>query len=229
MARTKPYCYDYPHPALAADVVLFTARGGLLEVLLIERGQPPFAGAWALPGGFLNADEDLAQCAARELAEETGLGNLELTQLGAFSNLDRDPRERVVSVAWLGLVPADDLDTLAPVPGDDAAAARWFALADLPALAFDHGAIIDAARARLLESLPATTLVARLLPASFTLRQLRRVYEAVIDAPLHKHDFRDWLDELGLVEPAGAKRERHGRNPAPLYRWRARKPYALPS
>lgn len=228
MSKTKPHCYEYPHPAVTTDVVLFTVRGGVLELLLIERGQPPFTGAWALPGGFLDLTEDLAACAARELAEETGLTGIELTQFGAFGAVDRDPRERVVSVGFLGLLPAETLDTLAPVPGDDAAAACWFSVQELPALAFDHDRIIAAARARLLESLPAATLIARLLPAAFTLRQLRRTYEAVIDSAIKKHDFRDWLDDHKLTEPTGSKRTRRGRNPAPLYRWRPEVPRPLP-
>jgi len=142
-ASAKPYCYQYPHPAVTTDVVLFTLREDCLQLLLIERGNEPFKGHWALPGGFVDIDEDIDACAARELAEETGVDNIYLEQLGTFGKPGRDPRERVISVAYLALAPQA---LLAVQAGDDAAAAAWFPVADLPALAFDHAEIIAVAR-----------------------------------------------------------------------------------
>ena len=141
------YSYDYPHPAVAADVALFREISGVQQVLLIKRGQPPFAGSWVLPGGFVNIDEDLEDAARRELLEETGLRAGDLVQLQTFGRPDRDPRERVITVVFLGMLGAADNGE--PRAGDDAAEARWFDLENLPGLAFDHAEILAVARQRL--------------------------------------------------------------------------------
>lgn len=138
-----PFTYDHPHPAVAADVALFRRRAGRRELLLIRRGQEPFAGRWALPGGFVHIDEDLEPAARRELLEETGLHAAELRQLETFGRPGRDPRERVITVVFIGGA-ADP--TAEPKGGDDAADARWFDLDGLPPLAFDHAEIIARAR-----------------------------------------------------------------------------------
>lgn len=135
------YRYDHPRPALTADCAVL-ADGGR-RILLIRRGREPFAGGWALPGGFVEIDEDLPDAARRELREETGIRVERLAQIGAFGRPDRDPRGRVVSVAFLAAVGAADGSP--PRAADDAAEARWFALDDLPPLAFDHAEIVDAA------------------------------------------------------------------------------------
>lgn len=145
--KHKVFAYDYPRAAVTVDVVLLRARGAEVEVLLIRRGKPPFAGAWALPGGFLEMDEELAAGAARELAEETAVRLRRLYPLGAYGKVGRDPRGRTVSVVFLGCLPARQ-DARA---GDDAADARWFALARPPRLAFDHRVILKDARVRLRE------------------------------------------------------------------------------
>jgi 8-oxo-dGTP diphosphatase len=132
--------YEHPRPALTADVVLIAPDRS--AVLLIRRGNPPFEGRWALPGGFVEMDEDLEPAARRELAEETGLAAGPLVQVGAFGRPGRDPRGRVVSVAFTGAPAAEDA---VPEPASDAAEARWFPLDDLPGLAFDHAEIIAAA------------------------------------------------------------------------------------
>jgi 8-oxo-dGTP diphosphatase len=137
-------CYEHPRPALTADVVLVAARPRP-SVLLIRRGKPPYEGRWALPGGFVGMDEDLEPAARRELAEETGIEAGPLVQVGAFGRPGRDPRGRVVSVAWTG---APAADAAAPAAASDAAEARWFPLDELPELAFDHDEIIAAALER---------------------------------------------------------------------------------
>ncbi|NLN16231.1 MAG: NUDIX hydrolase [Firmicutes bacterium] len=134
---------EYGGISVAVDVVLFR-RGDPPQVLLIQRGRPPFMGRWALPGGFVEVDEDLLAAAERELAEETGLSGVELTQLGAFGAVDRDPRRRVISIAYWGVID-EERDVVA---GDDAARAAWHPLTDLPPLAFDHGEILGLARQR---------------------------------------------------------------------------------
>ena len=139
------YTYDYARPAVSTDVVLFAGSGEALEVLLIRRGNEPFKGRWALPGGFLDERETLEACAHRELAEETGITGVALKQLQAFSNPDRDPRGRVISVAFIGGVG----ERVGAVAGDDAAEARWWPVSHLPPLAFDHGRIVAAALERL--------------------------------------------------------------------------------
>lgn len=141
--HAMPFTYEHPHPAVAADVALFRRRDGNRELLLIRRGHEPFAGRWALPGGFVNIDEDLEPAARRELLEETGLEAGELRQLQTFGRPDRDPRERVITIVFIGY--AADPDAVAR-SGDDAADARWFPPDALPELAFDHAAVIALAR-----------------------------------------------------------------------------------
>lgn len=143
----ETYTYAYPRPMVTVDAVVFREKARHHEVLLILRGQEPFAGHWALPGGFIDMDEDLDAAVARELAEETGLCGLALRQLGAFGEPKRDPRGRTISVVFWGLAPAE----AAPCAGDDAAAVRWFDVTALPPLAFDHDTIIAQALQRLNE------------------------------------------------------------------------------
>lgn len=138
-----PFTYEHPHPAVAADVALFRDTPGGHELLLIRRGKQPHAGRWALPGGFVNIDEDLEPAARRELLEETGLHAGPLRQLQTFGRPGRDPRERVITVVFIGLAADPQAE---PKSGDDAADARWFQLDALPELAFDHAEIIALAR-----------------------------------------------------------------------------------
>lgn len=133
------YVYQYPRPMVTVDAVVFRDAGAGIEVLLICRKNPPFAGKWALPGGFVDMDEDLLDAAARELFEETGLCSVELTQLGAFGRPDRDPRGRSIAVAYVGIV---SVESSAVKAGDDAALAQWFPAQPLENLAFDHAEII---------------------------------------------------------------------------------------
>lgn len=135
--RKMAYTYEYPRPAVTADCIVMT-RDDEPKVLLIERGHEPFKGCWAFPGGFMNMDETTEQCAIRELEEETGLKVNEIKQIGAYSKVDRDPRGRTITVAYLALV-----DKPLPVRGqDDAAKAQWFSIKNLPKLAFDHEKIM---------------------------------------------------------------------------------------
>ena len=137
------YTYQYPRPAITIDIVLFQRVQELYRVLLIKRAQAPFAGKYALPGGFVDLNETLEEAAGRELREETGLEDIRLVQIHTFSDLDRDPRERVISTVYGAVIEVDD--QILPQAGSDAVEAHWFDLSNLPPLAFDHNIIIQAA------------------------------------------------------------------------------------
>ena len=134
------YSYDYPRPAVTADIIIIKRIDDQQFVLLIERKHPPFEGMWALPGGFLEMDETLEEAALRELQEETGIAGIELKQFHTFSKVNRDPRHRTITTVFIGFT---DNETAAPEAGDDAAKAEWFALDKLPPLAFDHGIVME--------------------------------------------------------------------------------------
>lgn len=171
--ENKPYCYRYPHPAVTTDCVIFGFDDTNLKVLLIQRGGDPYKGKWAIPGGFLNPDESADEGALRELKEETGLGTACAEQFHTYSEPDRDPRERVITIAYLALV------RLQEVKGsDDAADARWFSLNEIPQLAFDHGAILRDAVNRLRERIHHHPIGYRPLPEDFTLCELKIISEA---------------------------------------------------
>ena len=209
------YTYEHPHPAVTADVVVFTVEAGRLAVVLIRRAEWPHAGKWALPGGFVGIDESLKRAAWRELREETGLNAAYLEQLGAFGRPDRDPRERVITVVYIALVPADRLDLHA---GSDAKEARLFRVDELPELAFDHAKIIRHAIERVQDRLDTAGVATRLMPESFTLPELQRACEAVAGTRFDKRNFRKKLDALGLVEATGELRQGGSHRPAKLYR-----------
>jgi 8-oxo-dGTP diphosphatase len=192
-----PYTYDYPHPAVTVDCVIFGVdQPTVLQVLLIQRKIPPFAGAWALPGGFVGLDESLDEAARRELAEETGLKDVFLEQLYTFGTVDRDPRERVITVAYYALVNL----TEHPVQADtDASDAGWFPLDRLPPLAFDHELILERAIARLKGKIRYEPIGFELLPRRFTLTELQKLYETILGQPLDKRNFRKKILAMGLL------------------------------
>ncbi|MFC8846672.1 MULTISPECIES: NUDIX domain-containing protein [unclassified Micromonospora] len=215
----------YPAVAVTVDVVALTVRSDALHLLLVRRGAPPFEGHWALPGGFVRPDEDLATGARRELAEETGLGGerlrrVHLEQLGSYGDPDRDPRMRIVSVAYLAFAP----DLPDPAAGSDADDAIWLPVTALSSrqLAFDHTRIIDDGLERARSKLEYTPLATRFLDTEFTITELRAVYETVWGHPLHPGNFhRKVLSVPGLVESTGASTERGGTRGGPrakLYR-----------
>lgn len=191
-----PYTYEYARPALTVDCVVFGLDENDLKVLLIQRDLEPFAGRWALPGGFVQVDETLDNAARRELEEETGVGNLYLEQLYTFGAVDRDPRERVVSVAYYALVNLHDHKVCAAT---DARNALWFSVSDAPALAFDHDEILATALQRLKNKVRYQPVGFELLPEKFTLSQLQHLYETILEKPLDKRNFRKKISSMDLL------------------------------
>lgn len=209
------FTYEYPHPAVTTDIVIFTIRQDELKVLLIKRALPPFQGEWALPGGFVHIDEDLEAGARRELEEETGVRDVYLEQLFTFGKPDRDPRERVITVAYYALIPSDKIELRA---ASDAEGVSWFGLEELPGLAFDHAAILDMAQQRLVAKLDYSTIAFQFMPASFTLAELQQVYELILREPVDKRNFRKKILSLGQIEATGDEKREGPHRPAKLYR-----------
>lgn len=197
---------------VTVDTVVFTFQGSALNVLLVKRRKPPHRGRMALPGGFVGEREPLETAALRELEEETGLHRLAAEQLCSFGDPRRDPRGRIISIAYLALVaPGQPLRA-----GSDASAAAWWQVDKLPRLAFDHAQIITCARERLRNKLEYMTAGFQLLPREFSLPELQRLYENVLGHKLDKRNFRKKMDLLGILRPLNEWR-RTGRKPARLY------------
>jgi 8-oxo-dGTP diphosphatase len=212
------YTYQYPRAALTVDCVVFGLDEGELNVLLVQRGLEPFKGKWALPGGFVRVEETLDEAARRELAEEAGLTNVFLEQLYTFGAVNRDPRERVVSVAYYALVKLAAHETKAAT---DAADARWFPISKVPKLAFDHPSIVATALARLKGKVRYEPIGFELLPPKFTLSQLQHLYEAVLGTELDKRNFRKKVLAFGLLIPLKETQMAGRHRPAQLFRFDA--------
>jgi len=209
------YSYEYPHPAVAVDIVVFTIRDDQLSVLLIQRATTPHKGKWALPGKFLDLSEDLDKAATGALRKETGVSGVYLEQLYTFGKPKRDPRERVISVAYYALVPSDNLSVKAT---SDADAVVWHNMKSLPTLAFDHANIIAMAQQRLVSKLDYSTLAFQFLPESFTLQELQDIYQIIYQQELDKRNFRKWILGLNQLSETGKKRIGGAHRPAKLYR-----------
>ena len=215
-----PHTYQYARAALTVDCVVFGYDEGELKVLLIERALEPFKGRWALPGGFVRVDETLDKAALRELSEEAGLKDVFLEQLYTFGSVDRDPRERVVSVAYYALVKLSDHRARAAT---DASNAEWFPISKVPKLAFDHGEILAAALGRLKGKVRYEPIGFELLPPKFTLSQLQNLYEAVLGANLDKRNFRKKVLSFGLLVRLRETQMVGRHRPAQLFRFDADK------
>jgi len=209
------YTYDYPHPSVTTDIVIFTVENAILKVLLIKRKDAPFKGCWALPGGFVRIDESADDCALRELEEETGIRDIYLEQLYTFSEPGRDPRERVISVAYFALSPCQGLSVQAGTDADDAA---WQDIDALPKLAFDHQDIIEKARERLTAKMEYSTLGLMFMPDEFTLSEVQGLYEIVSGQERDKRNFRKWLLSLDVIEETGGMKASGAHRPAKLYK-----------
>jgi len=215
----KKICYDYPHPALTTDIVIFTIQQQQLKSLLVKRSGEPYEGKWALPGGFVSMHENLRQCAERELAEETGVSGVYLEQLYTFGDPDRDPRERIITVAYYALIPSDKLQLRA---APDAEAVAWFAMDDLPKLAFDHDKILRKAKQRLSDKLDYSTIVFQFMPVDFTLSELQDVQQVISEEDVDKRNFRKWVLALDIIKETGKERREGRHRPAKLYRLKDR-------
>jgi 8-oxo-dGTP diphosphatase len=214
------FTYEYPRPALTVDCVVLGFGGGDLQVLLIRRGLEPFAGSWALPGGFVDMDEDLDQAARRELEEETRLHDVFLEQLYTFGKPGRDPRGRVVSVAYYALVRPDQHPAAG---GSDASEAAWHPVGAPPALAFDHAAILQTALDRLRGKIRYQPVGFELLAKRFTLGQLQSLYEAILGRRIDKRNFRKKLLAFDFIVPTEEFTTGGAHRPARLHRFDRRK------
>ena len=207
----------YERPSVTVDVVIFALRDGRLHVLMVQRKHWPYAEHWAIPGGFVNMDESLEAAARRELAEETGVQDVYMEQLYTFGEPNRDPRTRVISIAYFALIRAEDQTIHVSDESNDV---RWFPVDELPTpLAFDHDKILRFALDRLRSKLEYTTLAFQLLPKEFTLPKLKRIYEEILGEKLDKANFYRKLRDSDLLEDTGKFCEGRGR-PARLYRFR---------
>lgn len=214
------YRYEYPHPAVTVDCVVFGLDEADLKVMLIQRGIKPFRGKWALPGGFVHMDETLEEAARRELAEETGIRQAYLEQLYTFGDPRRDPRERVITVAYYALVNLADHKIRAATDAGDAA---WFPVCDAPPLAFDHERIVEMAHERLKGKLRYQPIGFELLPTKFTLTELQRVYETVLEVELDKRNFRKKILNMDLLKGLEEVQKDVAHRAARLYRFNERK------
>ncbi len=205
------------NPAVTVDIIIFSLVEDDLNVLLVKRKYAPFDGMWAIPGGFLERDETLEEAAVRELAEETGVSGVYVEQLYTFGDPGRDPRMRVITVAYFALVPVNEIHHR---PGDDAAETRWFSIFQLPDLAFDHRRILDCALARLRSKLEYSAVGLHLLPDNFTLTELQNAYQVILGDRLDKRNFRRKVLASGILEVTGRKKKSTEGRPAMLYRYR---------
>lgn len=206
------YTYKHPHAAVTTNVVIFTVLDAKLRLLLVRREREPFKGYWALPGGFIALEEDLTASALRALERETGMTGVYLEQLYTFGRPDRDPRERVITVAYYALVPSGRL----ALRNDGNVG--WFGLDALPALALDHQEIVAIAAERLKAKLDYSTLAFQFLSEQFTLSELQAVYEIILRERLDKRNFRKQMLSLDLLQESGTEKRQGSHRPAKLYR-----------
>lgn len=209
------FCYEYPRPAVTTDCVMFCFHESELKVLLIERASDPFRTKWAFPGGFIEMEETAENCALRELEEETGIRNVVVEQFRTFSKVDRDPRGRTISIAFYGLVRVQDINTKA---GDDAAGTAWFPVSAMPPLAFDHDEVFKLALRTLHHKIRSFPVVFELLDEKFSLPQIQKIYESVLDIRLDRRNFRKKILRTGLLIDLNESASGEGHKGAKLYR-----------
>lgn len=198
MDKQKEYTYKYPRPAITVDCVIFGFDKDQLQLkaLLTKRAIEPYVGMWAFPGGFINVEETADECARRKLKEEAGLEDIFLEQLYTFTNIERDPRERIVSIAYYALVRSTDYILNVGLNIEDV---QWFSLNDIPQLAFDHRAILDVAIERLKGKIRYQPIGFELLPEEFTLPDLHHLYEAILQRNIDRGNFRKKILGMNLL------------------------------
>lgn len=214
MAEKGHYTYEYPRPSVTTDCVIFGYDGNTTRVLLVQRGGEPFKGQWAFPGGFLEMNESALDCAKRELEEETGLREAYVEQLHAFTDVDRDPRDRVITIAYYMLVRTENV-----TGGDDAAKAQWFPVGDIPHLAFDHDRILRMATSRLKEQMHTAPVGFGLLPETFTMKELQNLYESVLEVHFDPRHFSSKMMQLGILDETGDVAPGTTSRPSKTYRF----------
>lgn len=195
--------HNFKKPSVTADIVIFTIKDNDLKILLIKRNLAPFKNSWAIPGGFVRIDESLEDAAKRELEEETGIRDIYLEQLYTFGNTNRDPRGRVITVAHMALINSEKIKLSAST---DASDARWFSIKKIPSLAFDHKNILDYSLKRLRWKLEYTPLVFSLLPKTFTISQIQKIYEIVFNKEFDKRNFAKKIISLNILKEEGIKK-----------------------
>jgi 8-oxo-dGTP diphosphatase len=207
--------YKYPRPATTVDIIVFTIRQNRLHILLINRGIEPFKGVLALPGGFVNTHETLFDAAQRELQEETDITDFHLKMFGIFDDIERDPRDRVLSVGFYAIIPSHDIIVEA---GSDAENADWYVYEDLPALAFDHNKIVKLAFKTLITDLENSSLPSKFLDEEFTLAEFQKVYEIILTKEVDKRNFRKWINSTDYFTKTDKLKSGGQHRPAALYK-----------
>ena len=234
MATKGQYVYEYPHPAVTADCVIFGYDGKELKVLLIKRGKEKeasataYEGEWALPGGFMEVENDksIAHTASRELKEETGLkiSYKEFKEVGSFSDIKRDPRERVITIAHYALVKLAEVEA-----NTDAEKAEWYAWKDIPHLAFDHDKILRIAFSRLKQDIHFEPVGFELLPAIFTMPQLQNLYESILEVKFDRRNFANKMKHYEILTEVADDSPRRGTRTPVKYRFDKENYYRLKS
>lgn len=222
MDKDYAFRYRYPHPSVTTDCVIFGFDGSRLLVLLIERGVEPYKGKWAFPGGFLKMDESAEEGALRELREETGLKAAYIRQFHTFSAPERDPRERVITIAYYALVKIQDVKGQ-----DDAADAKWFPMDRVPSLAFDHDLILRTALAELRRQIHFEPIGFELLPEKFTIKQLQNLYEAILEVRFDRRNFYNKMKHLAILTQLDERTKPTKKKEAYLFSFNAEKYYEL--
>lgn len=218
MKTIDDYFNTLPKPGLSVDCVVFgfDLHETKLKLMLIQRDVDPFEGHWALPGGFVRLDESLEDAAKRELSEEAGLKDIFLEQLYTFGDLERDPRGRVISVAYMAFVKPSDHKLKAST---DARDAQWFTIDELPALAFDHQKVLDTALERIRGKIRYQPIGFELLPEKFTMSQLQHLYEVILDTPIDKRNFQRKIHRMDLLVDTGEQQQNVAHRAAKFYKF----------
>lgn len=208
------YTYQYPHPAVTVDCIIFGFDGQSLKVMLIQRKSEPFAQNWALPGAFVNENESLENCAERVLQKEGNISGVYLEQLFTFGLPSRDPRERVISVAYMGLIKTADFELIA---SNDELQIEWRDISEIPDLAFDHSQILQTAIDRIRGKIRYQPIGFELMNAKFTIPQLQQLYEAILGKSLDRRNFRKKLLSMQILKQLPEKQQNVAHKAASYY------------
>jgi len=208
----------YEKPSVTVDIVIFTIKDNDLKILLVKRGIEPFKNMWAIPGGFVRIEESLEEAAKRELEEETSVRADYLEQLYTFGEVNRDPRGRVITVAYFALIKSEKISKLKATA--DVIEAKWFSAFKLPKLAFDHEKILEYAIKRLRWKFEYTTVVFSLLPEKFSLTELQKIYEIIFDKKFDKRNFRKKILSLNIIEKTKERQKNVSNRPPQLYKFK---------